>query len=356
MASSLVVGVPASHAYLPTWTGHGRLWSAVLDELDERVDLRLVAEPDVARARPDVWLSSAHIEWERWRGEDPVWPRPLVGPQVAQVNEATWDSAGDRDRWLEPMRQAVQAASTIITVSESSRDQIRRSVDLQERTVEVVYPGVDHAVFGSHKGDARSVLAQQGVPGDAPYVLCVSNLHPRKNIPALCEAVSCLVGAGLPHNLVLVSSFVYGHPRSVASQVQLMSAFAERPGRMFWLTDLTDADLAALMAGTAAFCLPSAMEGFGFVTLEAMACGAPCVVTDRGASPELVGDAGVVCPPTADGIRGALEYVLADEGRRRRIGERCRERASQFRWERTADRWAEILHVAAGRERDAAIR
>jgi glycosyltransferase involved in cell wall biosynthesis len=349
MASSLVVGVPASHAYLPTWTGHGRLWSSVLDKLDERVDLRLVAERDVPRTRPDVWLSSAHIEWERWRGEDPQWPRPLVGPQVAQVNEATWDSAGDRERWLEPMKQAVRGASTIITVSESSKAQVRESIDLGTRTVEVVYPGVDHEVFGSDKADARSVLDREGVPPDPPYVLCVSNLHPRKNIPALCEAVSCLAAGGFPHILVLVSSFVYGHPRSVESQVQLMSAFSGRSGRLFWITDLTDADLASLMAGAAAFCLPSAMEGFGFATLEAMACGAPCVVTEGGASPELVGDAGVVCPPTAEGIRCALEHVLSDEERRRRIGERCRARASQFRWDRTADRWTEILHAAAGR-------
>ena len=75
---------------------------------------------------------------------------------------------------------------------------------------------------------------------------------------------------------------------------------------------VTDAELAALMAGAAAFCLPSLYEGFGLTALEAMACGAPVVVSDRGALPEVVGDAGVIVAPSADGVRSALARILRD--------------------------------------------
>ena len=59
------------------------------------------------------------------------------------------------------------------------------------------------------------------------------------------------------------------------------------------------------MAGAAAFCLPSLMEGFGLTALEAMSCGVPVVVSDRGSLPEVVGDAGLVVAPTVDAVRDA---------------------------------------------------
>jgi glycosyltransferase involved in cell wall biosynthesis len=60
------------------------------------------------------------------------------------------------------------------------------------------------------------------------------------------------------------------------------------PGR------IADGDLPALYADAAVFVLPSLEEGFGLSALEAMAYGTPVVVSDRGALPELVADAGLV--------------------------------------------------------------
>src|SRR3546814_17178085 len=69
---------------------------------------------------------------------------------------------------------------------------------------------------------------------------------------------------------------------------------------------------AALMAGAAAFCLPSLMEGFGMAVAGAMACGAPVVVSDRGALPEVVGEAGLVVAPEAAAVEAGLAAVLSD--------------------------------------------
>ncbi|HWH13160.1 MAG TPA: glycosyltransferase, partial [Miltoncostaeaceae bacterium] len=74
--------------------------------------------------------------------------------------------------------------------------------------------------------------------------------------------------------------------------------------------------LADLYAAAAVTAFPSLHEGFGLPALEALACGSPLVVSDRGALPEVVGDAALVAPPTAralaDALRAALEPATAD--------------------------------------------
>jgi glycosyltransferase involved in cell wall biosynthesis len=101
------------------------------------------------------------------------------------------------------------------------------------------------------------------------------------------------------------------------------------------------------MAGADAFCLPSLYEGFGLTALEAMACGAPVVVSDRGALPELVGDAGVVVQPTADAVADGLRRVLSDRDAAAALGVQAAARARGFSWEQTARGWLEVLIAAA---------
>jgi glycosyltransferase involved in cell wall biosynthesis len=102
------------------------------------------------------------------------------------------------------------------------------------------------------------------------------------------------------------------------------------------------------MAGAAVLPLPSLMEGFGMTALEAMACGTPVVVSDRGSLPEVVGDVGIVVPPDGASLAAALEKVLRDPSLAAAMGTAGRERATAFPWSRTAAGWRDVLaRVAA---------
>ncbi|PZR79480.1 MAG: hypothetical protein DLM65_10655, partial [Candidatus Aeolococcus gillhamiae] len=115
------------------------------------------------------------------------------------------------------------------------------------------------------------------------------------------------------------------------------------------LEGLADLEVASVMAAADVLCAPSWSEGFGFAALEAMASGAPVVVSNRGSLPEVVGEAGVIVEPTAEAIADALESVVRDRCLAERLTRAGLDRSQMFTWEATVAGWADVLEEAASR-------
>jgi glycosyltransferase involved in cell wall biosynthesis len=341
--SALRVGVPAGLLASAPEGGHGKVWARTLACLAEQTELVALEGgrwASLLRRRADVVLVDGHAE------------PPDAHPAVAVIHEVGWHTPELRallhPQFLagisERTERSVRAAAGVVVPSASSRRDVLAMYEIDHSRVHTVAYGVD-AQFtpGAAAGDTT--------PGDtaaAPYVLFAAMLHPRKNLDALRGAMALIAREGFTHRLV-----VAGRPAADGSDVAALerAAAAElpgAPGRVVFLGQVGDGELAALMAGADAYCLPSLYEGFGLTVLEAMACGTPVVVSDRGALPEVVGDAGLVVAPEAEAVAGALRTVLADPGRARALGRAACERAAQFSWKRTAAGWLAALEAAAG--------
>lgn len=319
------------------------MWHHVLEHLSASVDLAYWDDPRRSRFRPppDVWLTDGHNG-----------ALGVPEPTVVHLQEASWQHESTRpllepwfiDQYERNSLAAVELATAVITPSDSSRSQILEQYDFDADRVHTVPLGVDLALFRPGRPGADDIIEAAGGDPSAPYVLFVSSLSPRKNLVSLKAAMNGLARRGLPHNLVIV-----GSPSPDRRDWKAMAAAAaadlpDAPGRVVFLGSLSDVELAAVTAGAAVFCLPSLMEGFGLTALEAMACGVPVVVSDRGSLPEVVGDAGVITEPGAEAVEVALADLIASPKRMDELSRAGLARALQLSWKATADGWLEVLH------------
>lgn len=318
------------------------MWHNVLGHLSTQVDVAYWLDPHRSRFRPppDVWLTDGHNG-----------ALNVPEPTVVHIQEAAWRHDSTRpllqpwfvDRYEQNSRSAVESATAVITPSNSSRTQILEEYGSDPGRVHMVPLGVDLALFRPGRPGADAIIETAGGDPSAPYVLFVSSLSPRKNLGSLKAAMNGLAHRGLPHSLVIVAtpSPDRGDWREMAAEAA--SDLPDFPGRVVFLGTLSDVELAAVTADAAVFCLPSYMEGFGLTALEAMACGVPVVVSDRGSLPEVVGDAGVVTEPTAEALEVALYDLITSPKRMEELGRAGLARSLQFSWKATADGWLRAL-------------
>jgi alpha-1,3-rhamnosyl/mannosyltransferase len=111
---------------------------------------------------------------------------------------------------------------------------------------------------------------------------------------------------------------------------------------------VSDAALAELYRRCAAFCYPSLGEGFGLPVLEAMAAGAPVVISNLSSLPEVGGNAAeYVDPHDVASIESGLRRVLDDDARREQLSREGVERARRFSWADFAEQVLEVLQAAS---------
>jgi glycosyltransferase involved in cell wall biosynthesis len=181
-------------------------------------------------------------------------------------------------------------------------------------------------------GKIASARAKYAIP-DAPYVLTLSTLEPRKNIH---HVIRCFAKTVLGEKiddlcLVLVGAKGWDYGRAFEELAQY-PALRKR----IILTGYVDfEDLAPLYSGALAFVYPSLYEGFGLPPLEAMKCGTPVITSNTSSLPEVVGDAGTMVSPTdEDALCHAILEILRDSALRARMSERSLARAALFSWEK----------------------
>jgi glycosyltransferase involved in cell wall biosynthesis len=275
----------------------------------------------------------------------PHYTMPLVnagrrGPKrVVTLHDATFFSDPEVHQAVKARlftqwtRYSCRYADALLVPSQATKDELVQAVQADPERIKVIPHGVNHERFRRPSADevleARTWL---GLPAGATFIAFLGTLEPRKNVPGLIRAYSLSCSPmSVPPMLVLAGGAGWDS--------EIDAALAELPQHLRVIRPgfVPDDVLPGLLGGAEVVAYPSFGEGFGLPVLEAMACGATVLTTDRLSLPEVGGDAVAYAKsPDADDVAAALSELLADPARREALGSAAATRAATFGWTQTA--------------------
>jgi glycosyltransferase involved in cell wall biosynthesis len=281
-----------------------------------------------------------------------AWHR-LEWPPIELVTGAAFDVVHALHPLMIPSRRAAQVITIhdldFLSHPERTRAEIRRDYP----ALAPLHARRAHAIVVVSQYTAREVQRRFDVPADAitvcrpgapdwrprsrspedGYLLFMGTLEPRKNVGGLLDAYERLLarrgtlpklviaGKALPESAALLERV--GRPPLHGTVEHI--GYVEPPARR------------AVYEGARILVHPAFEEGFGMTVLEAMTLGIPVVAADRGALPEVVGDAGpLVNPDDPEQIARAIDRLLADPMLAAANAQKGVLRSASFRWDAAA--------------------
>jgi glycosyltransferase involved in cell wall biosynthesis len=221
--------------------------------------------------------------------------------------------------WTFLLWASARRADAIVAVSEATRADLLRFYPFTANRIRVIHHGVDPAFFALDRSKTE------------PFVLCVSTLHPHKNLDRLIRAF-----ASKKRDCRLVIAGMRGfHALEIEKLIAELNAPVELTG---WVPRK---ELLRLYQRARAFIYPSTFEGFGMPVLEAMAAGIPLACSDIPPLREVAGDTAIYFDPSSeDAIAEALDRVLSNPPN-------GKERAREYSWESSARKTLTALQNAS---------
>ena len=236
-------------------------------------------------------------------------------------------------------RNSIKQADLILSVSEYARRQIAHYSGLPITRI----VAIPHAPAPDLRriDDARMIISVRQRYGiDKPYVLADALKNP---------GVLARAWKRLPADVRESNQVVFFSRRKGVSQVVLDLV---SDGDALILFNPPREDLIVLYSQAQVFVFPSWIEGFGIPILEAMTCGTPVIASDRGAIPEVAGEAALLVDAEDDkALTSYLEMLLRSPQDRQRMIEQGYRRAAQFSWERSARQVLECYRMAVERRK-----
>ena len=327
----------AHHVGLPGWLTHA--------------DLRKVWWEQVAwiRAGRGRAADVAHVPYFA----PPLWaPRPLVVTihDLIPLILPEYVTRPHVRLYNALISLAARRAAQIIADSQATADDIVRRLGIAAQRIHVVPlaapPGMEPLADGTQR---QALLRRFGL--DRPFIFYIGGFDSRKNVPALLRAFHALPAELRErHVLAIAGAAPSLHNPRLFPPLQPLADALGLGDRVRFLGRVTEGEKRALYSAATLFVFPSLYEGFGLDPLEAMACGAPVLASNRSSLPEVVGGAALVDPTDHAVFTRALAALLDSPQRRAELSKRGSSVAATFSWERTAAMTLEVYRQARVRD------
>jgi glycosyltransferase involved in cell wall biosynthesis len=234
--------------------------------------------------------------------------------------------------FLSEMPKIMEQADRVITVSEHSKQDIKRIFKLPDERLRVI-PEAPEDVYQPMDKRLASRFVRENYGIERPYILYVGGFSPRKNVKGLINAFYDLLG-DLPEEYKLV---IVGKEVRDFEDTALLAEALGLTDRVIFTGFVPVMDMPYLYNAAELFVYPSFYEGFGLPPLEAMACGTPVITTNVSSMPEICEGAALLVDPLHSlALAEAMYRMLTDEELRARLSQQGILRARSFSWRKTA--------------------
>lgn len=261
--------------------------------------------------------------------------KPFVLTVYDMIHETFPECFPSDDLTSRKKKDLARKAARIIAISESTKRDVVRLLDVPPEKVRVIYLG--SSLCDIEARDAAYL--REKLPGR--YILFVGDRSTYKNFAFFTESIAPVLKKDRDLYLVCAGA------RWRAGEEERLSRLGIHDQTLCYTAN--DSELACLYRNALAFVFPSLYEGFGMPVLEAFNCGCPAVVSRTSSFPEVGGDA-VECfdPRDASSIRASVSSVIYDERKRSELRAKGTTRLEIFSWEKTARETYEVYRSIIG--------
>jgi glycosyltransferase involved in cell wall biosynthesis len=228
-------------------------------------------------------------------------------------------------------------ATAIVSNSDITTNDYIRILKVEPKKIKTIHlaPNTNFRKIGN-QSELENVKKQYILPDR--FLVSVIRYDPRKNFKNLIEAYR-LAHPHIDCKLVILGLGCQQYKKDYDLEK------TNYGGDVLFFDWVEQQDLPAFYNLSSGLFFPSVYEEFGIPVTEAMACGCPVVVSNTGALPELVGDAGILVDPMnpidmADG----LKKLLTVPGKNKMYSQKVMERSKEFSWDRCARETLEVIH------------
>lgn len=243
--------------------------------------------------------------------------------------------------WLQ--RMLVKKMDAIITISETSKKDIVRFLDIPADKITVIHLAAGEKYKQiKENGLLKSVKAKYNLP--EKFVLYVGDVNYNKNVLTLCKACKQVkIPLVIVGKQAAAKDFDRTHSET-QPLVKLLREYGEDKN-IIRLGFVPDEDLVTIYNLATLYAQPSYYEGFGLPLLEAFVCGTPVVASKIQAHVEIAGDACLYADPKdpAD-FAEKIEQVLKDSNLRKELIAKGKGKAKEYSWDKVAKDTADVYN------------
>lgn len=235
----------------------------------------------------------------------------------------------------------IKKSDRIITVSNSSKNDIVKYLHPNESKITVIYNGYDKNLFRMYSKDETNKILQKYLIEYKGYILYVGTVdHPGKNLYSLILSfIKLKQKYNIKEKLVIIGQ--QGFNSRILFDIIYNSQYKND---IKYLGYVTDNDLPYFYSGAKLFCFISLYEGFGLPIIEAMACGCPVLTSNNSALAEVADKAALLVEPLKLGLISEKLYeLLQNNNLRDELINKGYSRVRDFSWDKAASEYLNVF-------------